>query len=128
MTDETMETPNGTAAVVDDAPAKTKADLGRQALKMADQARKESAKGLQKAAEKLRKEARDGDADEDAIKRADQLADGLEKTALYLKETSVPEMEQQFEEQVKAQPYKALLIALAVGLVIGFLFPKPKFF
>jgi ElaB/YqjD/DUF883 family membrane-anchored ribosome-binding protein len=127
MTDETIETLNGTAAVEAEAPAKPKADLGRQAIKAADQAREQSAKGLLKAADKLREEVRSGDADEEAVRRADQLADGLEKTALYLKETSVPEMEEQFEERVKAQPYQALLIALVIGLIIGFLIPKPKF-
>lgn len=127
MTDETIETPNGTAAVEAEAPAKPKADLGRQALKVADQARQQSAKGLQTAADKLRKEVREGETDDEAIRRADQVADNLEKTALYLKETTVPEMGEQFEEKVKADPYKALLIALVVGLVIGFFFPKPKF-
>jgi ElaB/YqjD/DUF883 family membrane-anchored ribosome-binding protein len=129
MTDETIETPNGTAAVEVEleAPAKPKADLGRQAIKIAEQARVQSVKGLLNAAEKLRKEARESDADEDAIKRADQLADNLEKTALYLKENTVPEMEEKLEERVKADPAKALLIALVIGLILGFILPKPKF-
>lgn len=128
MSDETIVTPNGTEAVEAEAPAKSKAELGRQALKVADQARLQSAKGLQNAADKLRKEVReDDDTDEEAIRRADQLADNLEKTALYLKENTVPEMGEQFEERVKQDPYKALLIALVIGLVIGFIFPKPKF-
>lgn len=127
MSDETIQTPNGTETVEAEAPAKSKADLGRQALKVAEQARQQSAKGLQTAADKLRSEVREGDADEDAIRHADQLASNLEKTALYLKENSIPEMGEQLEARVKQDPYKALLIALAVGLVIGFLFPKPKF-
>jgi ElaB/YqjD/DUF883 family membrane-anchored ribosome-binding protein len=131
MTDEpTLETPNGTAAVAEEAqaPAKPKVDLGRQAIKVAEQARLQSVKGLQSAADKLRKEARENEeADEEAIKRADQLADQLEKTALYLKENTVPEMEEKIEERVRAEPAKALIIALVIGLVIGFLLPKPKF-
>ena len=127
MSDETIQTPNGTEAVEAEAPAKPKADLGRQALKVAEQARQQSAKGLQTAADKLRKEVREGDADEEAIRRADQFADNLEKTALYLKENTVPEMGEQFEARVKQDPYKALIIALVVGLVIGFLSPKPQF-
>ena len=128
MTDETMETPNGTVAVEAEAEASAKpmADLGRQALKMAEQARKEAAKGLQKAADKVREEVRSGDdQDEEAIERADQLAGGLERAAFYLKDTSVTEMGEQIEERVKAQPYQALLIALLVGVVFGFLLPKP---
>ena len=127
MTDETIETPNGTHAVEAEAPAKPAVDLGKQALKMADQARLQSAKGLQSAADKLRKEVREGEADEEAVRRADQFADNLEKTAFYLKENTVPERGEKFEAGVKQDPYKALLIALVVGLVIGCIFPKPKF-
>ncbi len=125
-----VEPLNGATAEAEDAQEKTAnsgAELGRKALKLADDARKESAKGLQKAADKLRSEVRDdGDTDEDTIKRVDDIANNLEKTALYLKETTVPEMEQQFQARVKAQPYQALLIAFVIGLVIGFLLPKPK--
>lgn len=106
--------------------SRTAAELGRQAMKWAEEARKESAKGLQKAADRLRQEARDNDSDEDTIRRVDLLANNLEKTAFYLKDRSVPEMEQQFEERVKQQPYQALLIAFVIGVVMGVLMPKPR--
>ena len=96
-----------------------------RAQKVADDARKESAKGLQKAADKLRSEVREGDADEESIKRADDVAAGLEKAALFLKETTVPEMEQELKERVQAQPYQALLVAFVIGLIVGLLLPRP---
>jgi ElaB/YqjD/DUF883 family membrane-anchored ribosome-binding protein len=120
---------NGAGATVEDATEKLSAagsEMGRKAMKAAEEARKESAKALQKAADKVRSEVREGDNDEEAIKRADDVAAGLEKAALYLKETTVPEMEQQLQERVKAQPYQALLVAFIVGLVFGLLLPKGR--
>ncbi len=105
---------------------RTAAELGRQAMKWAEEARKESARGLQKAADRLRQEVRDNDSDEDTVRRVDVLASNLEKTAFYLKDKSVPEMEQQFEDRVKQQPYQALLIAFVIGVVMGVLFPRPR--
>jgi ElaB/YqjD/DUF883 family membrane-anchored ribosome-binding protein len=114
-------TPNGTTTQSNaaDQRAGTGSEVGRKATQVAEEARKESAKALQKAAERLRREVREGGGDDNAVQLTDDVASSLEKTALYLKETSVPEMEQELKERVQAQPFQALLVAFGIGLLVG---------
>jgi ElaB/YqjD/DUF883 family membrane-anchored ribosome-binding protein len=114
-------TPNGSTTQINTGEqlANAGSEVSRKATQVAEEARKESAKALQKAADRLRREVREGGGDDNAVKLTDDVASSLEKTALYLKETSVPEMEQELKERVQAQPFQALLVAFGVGLLVG---------
>ncbi|MBZ0294142.1 MAG: hypothetical protein K8L99_16390 [Anaerolineae bacterium] len=94
-------------------------DFKREAYQRAEEARKEVAKQLNTAAETIRKEVRDGNADKEAVQRADEIAARLEKTAHYLNNHSAYQMGEQATKIVTRNPWRAVIIALVVGLVLG---------
>lgn len=94
-------------------------EFGRQARKKADDAKNEAVKGLNNIADTIRREAREGGADESALKNADQVAINLEKAAQYLKKNSYEDIREDVTEQVKENTFIIIGVALVVGLVMG---------
>lgn len=91
----------------------------REALALADDIRKEAAKKLNAAAERIRSEVREKEVDEDGIEKADEVATHLEKTANYLNDHTVEQMSEDATKVVVENPWRAVLIALVIGLVLG---------
>ena len=96
-------------------------ELRREALATADEVRKEAAKKLNAAAETIRKEVRDKEADTEAVEKADEVAAHLEKTAHYLDDHTVEQMTEDARTVVVENPWRAVLVALVIGIVLGLL-------
>jgi ElaB/YqjD/DUF883 family membrane-anchored ribosome-binding protein len=94
-------------------------ELGRQARKTADDAKGEAVKGLNSVAETIRREVRESDADESAIKNADKLAANLEKAANYLNTNTIDDIKDDAEKIVEENTLKIIIVALIVGILIG---------
>ena len=113
--------------VVEDVKAAVEAKAGefdvnevrREALARADEVRKEAAKKLNTAAETIRKEVREADADSEAVARADDVARHLERTATYLSNNTIEQIGEDATEVVVENPWRAVLVALVVGFVFG---------
>ena len=117
-----MTQPNGAEEVL----KQEFADFKREAYQKAEEARKETAKQLNHVAETIRKEVREGKADAEAVKRADEIAGRLEKTANYLNYHSVDQMGEEATRIVTRNPWRAVVVALIVGLFIGLLMRGSK--
>ncbi len=94
-------------------------DFKREAYQKAEDVRKEAVKQLNNVAETIRREVRDNKADNESVKRADEIAKRLEKTAHYLNNHSVDEMGEQATKVVTRNPWRAVIVALVIGLVMG---------
>lgn len=94
-------------------------ELGRLARKRADDAKIEAVKGLNSAAETLRREAREAGAAPEATEQVDRIAQGLERTATYLRRHSYEDMGEDVSHVVKRNPLRTLAIVFVVGLVVG---------
>ena len=94
-------------------------DFRREAYQKAEDVRKEAVKQLNNVAKTIRREVRDAKADEESIKRADEIAKRLEKTAHYMNSHSVDEMGEDATRIVTRNPWRAMVIALVVGLLLG---------
>ena len=94
-------------------------ELRREALSAADEIRKEAAKKLNVAAETIRKEVRDKEVDAEAVEKADEVAAHLEKTAHYLDDHTVEQMTEDATTVVVENPWRAVLVALVIGIVLG---------
>lgn len=119
-----MSATNGTGTKVEDAVRDVSKDLGEAARELrqkANEVRKEVVKQLNNAAETIRREARENTDDATAHKSADDVAKGLEKAAHYLNTNSVEQMEAQATKVVRRNPFRSILIALGIGLVLGLL-------
>lgn len=106
--------------IADDA-AKSWNELGRQARKRADEAKKEAVKGLNSVADALRREAHEMGAGHEASENVDQIAQGLEHAATYLRKHSYEDMGEDVKRVVRGSPFRTLTIIFIVGLVIGLL-------
>lgn len=96
-------------------------ELGRSARKRADDAKKEAVKGLNSAAESLRREARELGANPEIRGSVDEVARGLERTATYLRRHSYEQMGQDVSRAVKGTSFRTFLIVFIVGVVVGLL-------
>jgi ElaB/YqjD/DUF883 family membrane-anchored ribosome-binding protein len=96
-------------------------ELGKQARKRADEAKKEAVKGLNSVADTLRKETREAGASPEVSENIDQLAQGLESAASYLRKHSYEDMGEDVKRVVRRSPFRTLTIIFIVGLVIGLL-------
>lgn len=94
-------------------------ELGRSARKRADDAKKEAVKGLNSAAESLRREARELGANPEIRGSVDEVARGLERTAIYLRKHSYEQMGQDVSRAVKGTSFRTFLIVFVVGVVVG---------
>ncbi len=108
---------NGTAQVDSN-------EVKREVYEKAEEIRKEAAKKLNTAAETIRQEVRDNEADADAVAKADEIAEHLEKTAHYLNDHSLEQMGEDATEVVVKNPWQAVLVALVIGIIIGFILKR----
>lgn len=123
-----MATANGNGAdraeqVVDEVLADV-SEIKREVYQRAEDVRKEAAKQMNNAAESIRREVRDSKADNEAIKRADEIAARLEKTAHYLNSHSVDQMGEEATRIVTRNPWQAVVISLVVGMILGWILRK----
>ncbi|HEU4586821.1 MAG TPA: hypothetical protein VFR95_13790 [Gemmatimonadaceae bacterium] len=84
---------------------------------------------LEQGAEKLRHKASTttatevgADTERKARKASDKVASGMESTADWLRHTDVDTMKSGFENQVRTNPGRTLLVALGLGYVAGRIF------
>jgi ElaB/YqjD/DUF883 family membrane-anchored ribosome-binding protein len=112
-----MATPNGAESTQQVDASEVK----REVYAKAEEIRKEAAKKLNAAAENIRKEVRENDVDAEAIAKADEIADHLEKTAQYLNDHSLEQMGQDATEVVQNNPWQAVLIAFVIGFIVAML-------
>lgn len=95
------------------------ADLGRTAADKIDENRDAAAMGLDKAASALHEKAESLPGGEKVTGLAHATADKLSSTAEYVREHDVNRMMADVETLVKNNPGPSLLVAAAVGFLIG---------
>jgi ElaB/YqjD/DUF883 family membrane-anchored ribosome-binding protein len=124
--DDFTDTLSDTAQSVKDkvtdvaATAKQKAsDAGRQASDKIDEKRGPAADALRSAASTIHEKAEDLPGGETVKSAAHSAAEKLESTAGYIREHDVKAMLSDVEEIVKRNPGPSLLIAVALGFLIG---------
>ena len=83
------------------------------------------AKGMGKAAQVLHQQADKASAPQ-LTNLGHQTADWLERSADYVQDAEPQKLRADFEEQVRKNPAKSLLIAGAAGLVLGALFRRRR--
>jgi ElaB/YqjD/DUF883 family membrane-anchored ribosome-binding protein len=93
--------------------------VGRQATEKIDEKRAPAADALQGAASTLHEKAEELPGGETVRSVAHSAAEKLESTAGYIREHDVRAMVSDVEEIVKRNPGPSLLIAVAVGFLIG---------
>jgi len=97
--------------------------LGERAVQLKSQL----ADKLESGAEKLRERSTDTAKIDDAIATAktqvadasDRVASGMEKSAEWLRDANMSSIKQGLERQVKENPGRTLLIAGAIGYLLG---------
>ena len=94
-------------------------DVGRQATDKIDEKRGPTADALQSAATTLHEKAEDLPGGETVKSVAHSAAQKLESTAGYIREHDVRAMLSDVEDIVKRNPGPSLLIAVAIGFLIG---------
>lgn len=105
-----------------DAASKAKqeaSDVGRQAADKIDEKRGSAADALQSAASTIDEKAEDLPGGEAVRSVAHSTAEKLESTAGYIREHDVRAMISDVEGIVKRNPGPSLLIAAAIGFLIG---------
>src|SRR5262245_31823253 len=93
--------------------------LESKAQDVADQTRRNAAKGLDAAAAMLRDKTSDLDESRDASHFGRTAADGLENTARYIRDHDFGYMASDLTAFVKQNPLPSLVAAAAVGFVVG---------
>lgn len=96
-------------------------EIRREALAKAEEIRKEAAKKLNAAAESIRKDVRQHDADKEAVEKADEVAKHLEDTARYLGSHTLEDMGEEAVKVVQKYPWRTLAVVLVIGMIIGLL-------
>jgi ElaB/YqjD/DUF883 family membrane-anchored ribosome-binding protein len=122
ITDRFGDTGQGIKDKVSDAATTAKqkvSDAGRQATDKIDEKRGPAADALQSAASTIHERAEDLPGGETVKSVAHSAAEKLESTAGYIREHDVKAMLSDVEEIVKRNPGPSLLIAAAVGFLIG---------
>ncbi len=122
FTDTLSDTAQNVKDKVTDTAARAKqkvSDAGRQASDKIDEKRGPAADALQSAASTIHEKAEDLPGGETVKSVAHSAADKLESTAGYIREHDVKAMLSDVEEIVKRNPGPSLLIAVAVGFLIG---------
>ncbi|MBV9503241.1 MAG: hypothetical protein JO138_28030 [Acidobacteriaceae bacterium] len=107
---------------VSDAAATAKqkvSDVGRQATDKVDEKRGPAADALENAAATIHEKAENLPGGETVRSVAHSAADKLESTAGYIREHDVRAMLTDVEDVVKRNPGPSLLIAAAIGFLIG---------
>lgn len=88
-----------------------------KAIEGAEKAREGAAEGMETAAEKIRERTADSDGIQG--KAGVKLAEGMKKTAGYLREHDTPEIMGDVERYVRDHPTQSVLAAVALGFVLG---------
>ena len=107
-----------TEAVVDEV-TKNVQDLGREAYHQAESAKSDMVKTLYDAAKSMRKQARDAGATHETLHHVDDVAEGFEKAAGYLKNHSYRDMGEDAAQTVKRYPMQTLAVLFIVGVIVG---------
>ena len=122
MADTLSDTAQNVKGKVTDAASTAKqkvTDVGRQATEKIDEKRGPTADALQSAAATLHEKAEDLPGGETVKSVAHSAAEKLESTAGYIREHDVRAMLSDVEDIVKRNPGPSLLIAVAIGFLIG---------
>lgn len=122
ITDRLSDTAQGVKQQVTDAASTAKqkiSDAGRQASDKIDEKRGPAADALESAASAIHEKAEDLPGGETVKSVAHSAAEKLESTAGYIREHDVRAMLTDVEEIVKRNPGPALLVAAAIGFLIG---------
>lgn len=96
-------------------------ELGREFRKRAEDVRQEVVKQLHSAADLIRKEAKERDADPALKDNADKLARGLEKTASYLNSRNIDQLGEEATSVVRHNPWRSIGLVFVIGLIVGLL-------
>ena len=94
-------------------------DAGRQATEQIDAKRGPAAEALESAASTIHEKAENLPGGETVKSVAHSAAEKLESTAGYIREHDVKAMLSDVEDMVRRNPGPSLLIAVAVGFLIG---------
>ena len=122
VTDTLSDTAASVKEKVSDAASAAKqkiSDAGKQATDKIDEKRQPTADALQSAASTIHEKAEGLPGGETVKSVAHSAADKLESTAGYIREHDVKAMLTDVEEMVKRNPGPSLLIAAAIGFLIG---------
>jgi ElaB/YqjD/DUF883 family membrane-anchored ribosome-binding protein len=122
MADSLSDTAQSVKDKVADAASTAKqkvSDAGRQATDKIDEKRGPAADTLESAAATIHEKAEDLPGGETVKGVAHSAAEKLEATAGYIREHDVRAMLSDVEEIVKRNPGPSLLIAVAIGFLIG---------
>ena len=118
LTDTAENVKNKVADAASTAKQKV-SDVGRQATDKIDEKRGPAADALQNAAATIHEKAEDLPGGETVRSVAHSAAEQLESTAGYKREHDVRGMISDVEEVVRRNPGPSLLIAVAIGFLIG---------
>lgn len=122
ITDRMSDTAQNVKDRVTDAAATARqkvSDAGRQATDKIDEKRGPAADALESAASSIHQKAEELPGGETVRSVAHSAADKLETTAGYIREHDVRAMLSDVEDIVKRNPGPSLLIAAAIGFLIG---------
>lgn len=122
VTDRLSDTAQSVKDKVSDAASTAKqkvTDAGRQTADKIDEKRGPAADALESAASTLHEKAEDLPGGETVKSVAHSAAEKLESTAGYIREHDVRAMLTDVEDIVKRNPGPSLLIAVAIGFLIG---------
>jgi ElaB/YqjD/DUF883 family membrane-anchored ribosome-binding protein len=92
-------------------------EVGQQAQEKLDQGKDSAASGMESAADKIRERTQYSDGVQ--AKAGTKVAEGMEKTAGYLKEHDTNEMVDDLEKYVREHPVQALAGAVVGGFLVG---------
>jgi ElaB/YqjD/DUF883 family membrane-anchored ribosome-binding protein len=122
MTDRLTDTAQGLKDKVSDAASAAKqqvSEAGTQAVDRIDEQRGPTAEALETAAMKIHEKAEDLPGGETVKSAAHSAAERLQSTAGYIREHDVRAMLSDVEDVVRRNPGPSLLIAAAIGFLIG---------
>jgi ElaB/YqjD/DUF883 family membrane-anchored ribosome-binding protein len=112
---------NGGAEKIADDTTKSFEELGREVHHHAENAKSDMVKTLYDAAKTLRKQARDTGAPHEVVGHVDNVAEGFEKAASYLKHNSYADIGEDAVHKAKNNPVQTMAIFLVIGVIIGLL-------
>jgi len=121
MFNHKQDTVNERAERIADDASKNFEELGREVHHHAEHAKSDMVKTLYDAAKALRKQARDAGARGDVVDHVDNVAEGFEKAASYLKHNSYSDIGEDAVHKAKSNPIQTMAIVLVIGVIIGLL-------
>ena len=116
-----MDATNGASASKTQDRAAELRERARELRQQAEDVRHEVIKQLHNAADKLRSDVRESDADTETRVSMDAIAKGMERAAGYLNSRSLEELGQEAGKKIRRNPGKTFAAIFIVGLIIGIL-------